>query len=157
MKNLIKISAALMLVFAISSFGSTKSVQEEADSIVGLWEPSNGKARVKISKIGNKYFGKIVWLKEPVDPKANLVPIEDIKEGEWFTKRTGHNAYIKTSKSAMKYLLGYYSNKSYGVCYNGNLTHIKPKTLVKPVSFQQYLKNVHEEDQWHRDVGAKKD
>ncbi len=44
--------------------------QEEGDRIIGVWEPSNGKARVKIEKIGNKYFGKIVWLKEPDDPET---------------------------------------------------------------------------------------
>lgn len=40
----------------------------EADRLLGVWEPSNGKARVKIEKIGSKYFGKIVWLREPNDP-----------------------------------------------------------------------------------------
>jgi uncharacterized protein (DUF2147 family) len=38
------------------------------DRLLGVWEPSNGRARVKVEKIGSKYFGKIVWLKEPNDP-----------------------------------------------------------------------------------------
>jgi uncharacterized protein (DUF2147 family) len=37
----------------------------EADKLVGVWEPSHGKAKVKIEKIADKYYGKIVWLKEP--------------------------------------------------------------------------------------------
>ena len=41
---------------------------QEADAIVGVWEPSNGKVFVKINKIDNKYYGKIVWLREPNDP-----------------------------------------------------------------------------------------
>lgn len=45
--------------------------QEDADKLVGVWEPSHGKAKVKIEKIGNKYYGKIVWLKEPNDPETN--------------------------------------------------------------------------------------
>jgi uncharacterized protein (DUF2147 family) len=40
------------------------------DRLLGVWEPSNGRARVKIEKIGTKYFGKIVWLKEPVDAET---------------------------------------------------------------------------------------
>lgn len=44
---------------------------QTGDEILGVWEPSNGKARVKIEKIGTKYFGKIVWLKEPEDPETN--------------------------------------------------------------------------------------
>ena len=70
MKNLIKISAAVLLMFAISSFKTHSIPKEGADAIIGLWEPSSGKARVKINKIGNKYFGKIVWLREPIDPKT---------------------------------------------------------------------------------------
>jgi uncharacterized protein (DUF2147 family) len=41
------------------------------DRLLGIWEPSNGRARVKIEKIGTKYFGKIVWLKEPIDPETS--------------------------------------------------------------------------------------
>lgn len=42
----------------------------DADRLVGVWEPSNGRARVKIDKIGNKYYGRIVWLLEPNDPET---------------------------------------------------------------------------------------
>jgi uncharacterized protein (DUF2147 family) len=44
--------------------------QDAADKLIGLWEPSNGKARVKVEKIGSKYYGKIVWLREPLDPQT---------------------------------------------------------------------------------------
>ena len=48
----------------------------ESDRLLGVWEPSNGKARVKIEKIGNKYYGKIVWLKEPNDPATNQPKVD---------------------------------------------------------------------------------
>jgi uncharacterized protein (DUF2147 family) len=38
-----------------------------ADDIVGLWESGSGKARVLITKAGNFYYGRIVWLKEPLN------------------------------------------------------------------------------------------
>lgn len=44
---------------------------QEADDIVGVWEPGHGKAKVKIDKIDDKYYGKIVWLKEPNDAETN--------------------------------------------------------------------------------------
>lgn len=50
---------------------SPKSQAQEADALVGVWEPGHGKAKIKISKIGDKYYGKIVWLKEPKDEKGN--------------------------------------------------------------------------------------
>lgn len=48
----------------------TLAAQDGADKLLGLWQPSNGKARVKIEKIGSKYYGKIVWLREPNDPET---------------------------------------------------------------------------------------
>ena len=84
MKKIIGILSALTLVVAISSFTSFKPQQEGndgANDIVGLWEPSNGKVRIKIEKIGTKYFGKIVWLREPIDPKTKK-PKTDKNNGD---------------------------------------------------------------------------
>jgi uncharacterized protein (DUF2147 family) len=35
------------------------------DKVLGFWLVGNGKAKVKIEKEGKKYFGKIIWLKNP--------------------------------------------------------------------------------------------
>ncbi len=36
-----------------------------ADAILGTWLTANDKAKVQIYKENNKYYGKIVWLKNP--------------------------------------------------------------------------------------------
>jgi uncharacterized protein (DUF2147 family) len=67
----------LIFIFAlITSPLLTVAQDAEADRLLGVWEPSNGKARVKVEKIGNKYYGKIVWLKEPNDPATNLPKVD---------------------------------------------------------------------------------
>lgn len=54
---------------ALITFGlAFTMVNDEGDKLVGVWEPSNKKVKVKIDKISGKYYGKIVWLKEPIDP-----------------------------------------------------------------------------------------
>ncbi len=68
MRKITTIITALVLLVAFSSFTESSLNSKKADDIIGLWEPSNGKVRVKISRIGNKYYGKIVWLREPIDP-----------------------------------------------------------------------------------------
>jgi uncharacterized protein (DUF2147 family) len=50
--------------------------QRPKHQLLGVWEPSNGKARVKIEKIGEKYYGKIVWLKEPNDPNTGKPKVD---------------------------------------------------------------------------------
>jgi uncharacterized protein (DUF2147 family) len=59
----------LILLSIFSLFGAFTMAQD-ADDIVGVWEPGHGKARVKIDNIDGKYYGRIVWLKEPNDPET---------------------------------------------------------------------------------------
>jgi uncharacterized protein (DUF2147 family) len=67
----------LIFIFALITSPLFSVAQDaDADRLLGVWEPSNGKARVKIEKIGNKYYGKIVWLKEPNDPATNLPKVD---------------------------------------------------------------------------------
>ena len=60
MKQLICLCFALILS---SSFAYAQN--SPGDALLGLWLPSSGKARVNIVKKEGKYFGKIVWLREP--------------------------------------------------------------------------------------------
>ena len=54
----------------------TSAQDANADKLVGVWEPSHGKARVKVEKIGTKFYGKIVWLKEPNDPETGKPKVD---------------------------------------------------------------------------------
>lgn len=44
--------------------------QDESDAIVGVWKNGEGTGMIRIYKNGDKYQGKIVWLKEPNDPET---------------------------------------------------------------------------------------
>lgn len=63
-----KFGMLLMLTAVLWSMSSFVMQNTDGDRLLGIWEPSNGRARVKVEKIGDKYFGKIVWLKEATDP-----------------------------------------------------------------------------------------
>jgi uncharacterized protein (DUF2147 family) len=73
MKNKIQILTFSLLAVFLLAFSPYLSPQTsaEGDKLVGVWEPSHGKAKIKVTKIGEKYYGKIVWLKEPNDEKGN--------------------------------------------------------------------------------------
>ena len=65
------------LLFAVFlPFAAFSQATDEADRLTGIWEPSHGKARVKIDKIADKYFGKIVWLREPTDPNTQQPKVD---------------------------------------------------------------------------------
>ncbi len=42
----------------------------KADDILGLWLNEDEDAHINIYKEGDKYFGKIVWIKIPLDPET---------------------------------------------------------------------------------------
>lgn len=66
----------ILLLTAISFAG----LAQNKDAIIGKWINSSGEAHVDITKRGEKYFGKIVWLKEPKDEKGNVKT--DVKNPE---------------------------------------------------------------------------
>lgn len=45
---------------------------QNSDDVLGKWQSGHGSGRIEIYKKGNKYFGKLVWLKEPADEKGNI-------------------------------------------------------------------------------------
>lgn len=68
-----------LMIALVAGFLSTQMINAQnvdADQLIGVWEPSHGKARVKIEKIGDKYYGKIVWLREPIDPATNQPKVD---------------------------------------------------------------------------------
>lgn len=69
MKNLK--NTIILLVIIFFKFNSFAQTNQEADKIIGLWQTGSGKGRVQITKYGNKFSGKIVWLRDPNDAKGN--------------------------------------------------------------------------------------
>ena len=72
-----KYSFLVVLCFAFTLFIFAADKSKEQDSILGNWQTGNKLAKVQIYKSGDKYFGKIIWLKEPNDkegkPKTDIL------------------------------------------------------------------------------------
>lgn len=49
----------------------TSSAQNK-DAILGKWVNSTNEAHLEINKRSNKFYGKLVWLKDPKDEKGNV-------------------------------------------------------------------------------------
>jgi uncharacterized protein (DUF2147 family) len=60
---------AFVCLSAIILFAANLKQEEK---ILGVWLVGNGKAKVEIEKIGKKYVGKIVWLKNPKDANGAI-------------------------------------------------------------------------------------
>lgn len=75
-----RIRRALSILLACSAvflFGSSfKADPGNPDAIVGVWKTGEGTAMVKIYKNGDKYQGRVVWLKEPNDPETGKPKVD---------------------------------------------------------------------------------
>ncbi|MBR9976182.1 MAG: DUF2147 domain-containing protein [Bacteroidetes bacterium] len=69
---MLRYSVPSILLAWIFIFASTAVAQTaEADLVIGNWLVQDKNAKVQIYKKGDRYFGKIVWLKEPNDEQGN--------------------------------------------------------------------------------------
>lgn len=59
----------IFLVIAV--LFSTSLIAQNADAVLGKWETENGKSHVEIYKKDGEYYGKIVWLKNPLNEEGN--------------------------------------------------------------------------------------
>ena len=72
-KRIIFILSGLAGLLVFTSFSPTPNY---ADAIVGVWKTGEGTAMVRMYKNGDKYQGKIVWLKEPNDPETGKPKVD---------------------------------------------------------------------------------
>ncbi len=56
---------AFIAIFVIFSF--YQAIAQNADAILGSWANPSGEDHILIYKRGNKYFGKLDWIKMPND------------------------------------------------------------------------------------------
>jgi uncharacterized protein (DUF2147 family) len=82
------------------------------EAILGTWLTGTGNARVEIIKNGSSYQGKIVWLKEPIEPETGK-PKTDTKHPD----ASNHNRPLL----GLTNLWGFQFNESNNSWENGHI------------------------------------
>ncbi|ADY51419.1 Protein of unknown function DUF2147 [Pseudopedobacter saltans DSM 12145] len=59
-----------LLIFSVFLLVNTLVFGQKSDEILGKWLNKDKEAHLQIYKKGNKYFGKLSWLKEPNDEEG---------------------------------------------------------------------------------------
>ena len=66
----------IILTLLVTLLAGISSFAQQEDAVLGVWQSEHGSARIQISKSGETYNGKIVWLKEETDdsgkPKTDV-------------------------------------------------------------------------------------
>lgn len=82
--NFLLLLSGLSILVLTSSFLAQPG---NPDAIVGVWKTGEGNAMVRMYKNGDKYQGKIVWLKEPNDPETGKPKIDKNNPTEAYRTR----------------------------------------------------------------------
>ncbi len=74
-----KISSFAIVLFGLilSPFALIQAQTVKADDIVGVWLTQDKDSHVEIFKQGDQYFGKIIWLSEPIDSVTGKPKVDD--------------------------------------------------------------------------------
>jgi uncharacterized protein (DUF2147 family) len=129
-----QILAALVLMI----LSTTSSYAASGDDILGVWNNQEKDARIEIQRCGDKYCGRIVWLKVPNYPEGS-------SEGVPGTPKVDHNNPDKDLREAPVMGLQIVHDFSYagenkwshgrvydpknGRTYSGKLTLVSPAQL----------------------------
>ncbi len=72
--------AILLMGLLMTPFVQVQAQDVKADDILGVWLTQDKDSHVQIYKDGDKYFGKIIWLKDPIDSKTGKPKVDDKNE-----------------------------------------------------------------------------
>jgi uncharacterized protein (DUF2147 family) len=64
----------------IALISTSATIGQSADDILGVWYNQEKTGKIEVYKKGEKYFGKIVWLKEPMRDGSPKLDIENSDE-----------------------------------------------------------------------------
>ncbi|MCB2207384.1 MAG: DUF2147 domain-containing protein [Bacteroidetes bacterium] len=73
--------------FLASPFVTIQAQEVKADDILGVWLNEDKDAHVDIYMEGDKFYGKVVWLDEPIDEETGEPKLDDENEDESLRSR----------------------------------------------------------------------
>ena len=119
MVSSMKIISRLFFMSLFVGLSFQYSWANDGDKVLGLWKNGEGTGIVQIYKKGDKYFGKIVWLKVPNNPdgtprtdvnnpneserKKLLKGLENLRDFDYVSKNTWENGRIYDPKTGNDY------------------------------------------------------
>jgi uncharacterized protein (DUF2147 family) len=71
-----------LMGFLAAPILSVQAQEVNGDDILGVWLNEDKDAHVDIYKEGDKFYGKVVWLKDPIDEETGEPKLDDENEDE---------------------------------------------------------------------------
>ncbi|HEX8326392.1 MAG TPA: DUF2147 domain-containing protein [Hymenobacter sp.] len=121
---------ALLFSLLIAAF-SVQAAAPNPDAVLGVWKNGEGTGMIQIFKKGDKYYGRLVWLKVPNNPDGT--PRTDVNNPDDSKKKTPlkglENMRDFTFAGENKWEGGKIYDPKNGSDYSCEMTLVDPNTL----------------------------
>ena len=78
----------LLMLLATVLFALPSVAQKvSADDVIGTWLNEDEDAHIQVTKKDDKYFGKVIWIKEPIDPETGKEKLDVLNPDESLRSR----------------------------------------------------------------------
>ena len=120
------IIAAVLVVF-----GGTSAVDAQTASPTGLWLTEKGDARIQVSNCGSAICGKVVWLKDAIDPQTGRPQTDDKNPNPALASRPmiGVQLFIGMNPTGPGSWAGRIYNADDGGVYDSKVKQLGPSQL----------------------------
>ena len=124
-----KLNLILALVFLLSDWNAAQANDE--GSPTGTWLTEKGDARIQVSQCGSSLCGKVVWLREAIDPATGRPQTDSKNPNASLATRPmiGVQLFIGMNPSGPGRWAGRIYNADDGGVYDSKIAWMGPNTL----------------------------
>lgn len=136
----------ILLLFLVFFFNTMYS----QDKVIGTWLTSDGKSHIKIFKHDDKFYGRVTWLKDSIDPSTSKLYLDIHNPDSTFRNRQVLGLVILVHFKYDEHCDCYSGGKFYfprdGKTYRGKMWLTDANTL----QMRGYVFIFHKTDVWKR-------
>lgn len=124
-----KLNLILALAFLLGSWSSAQANDEGSPS--GIWLTEKGDARIQVSQCGSSLCGKVVWLREAIDPATGRPQTDSKNPNATLASRPmiGVQLFIGMNPAGPGRWAGRIYNADDGGVYDSKIAWMGPNTL----------------------------
>ncbi|SDX88438.1 DUF2147 domain-containing protein [Hymenobacter psychrophilus] len=120
-----------LLILFVCLFSAVAALADNPDAVVGVWKNGEGTGMIQIYKSGDKYFGRLVWLKVPNNPDGT--PRTDVNNPDEAARKKPLKGLVNmrsfTYAGDNKWEAGNIYDPKNGSDYSCEMTLVDPNTL----------------------------
>ncbi len=77
----------MLLATVLFALPNVVAQKVSEDDVLGTWLNEDEDAHIQVTKRDNKFFGKVIWIKDPIDPETGKEKLDKLNPDESLRSR----------------------------------------------------------------------